>query len=105
MPKFMGKIGFMVTEETKPGVFTEQIVTKEYPGDINRRITRYENSSNLNDNIRLNAQVSIVADAYAYSNFHTIRFIEHFGTRWKVESVDASQPPRLILEIGGVYNG
>lgn len=107
MPKFYGMVGFAISEETEPGVsgiWEDHIVERPYGGDLTRNSRRFENKSQLNDNVRISNSFSIVADPYAYANFHTIRYITYNGTKWKVESVDASQPPRLVLEAGEVYN-
>ena len=104
MPKFYGAIGFAVSEETAPGVWEDHIVERQYYGDLVRNTRRFENKSQLNDNVRISNSFSIVADPYAYANFHTIKYITYMGTKWKVETVDASQPPRLVLEAGDVYN-
>lgn len=104
MPKFCGMIGYAISEETAPGVWEDRIIERQYYGDLVRNTRRFENKSQLNDNVRISNNFSIVADEYAYANFHTIRYITYNGTKWKVESVDASQPPRLVLEAGEVYN-
>lgn len=104
MPKFYGAVGFAVSEETAPGVWENQIVERNYYGDLVRNNRRFENKSQLNDNVRISNSFSIVADPYAYNNFHTIQYVTFNGTKWKVESVDASAPPRLVLEAGEVYN-
>lgn len=104
MPKFYGKVGFAISEETSPGVWKDRVVERDYYGDLVRNNRRFENKSQLNDNVRISNSFSIVADPYAYSNFHTIRYVTYMGTKWKVESVDASTPPRLVLETGEVYN-
>lgn len=104
MPKFFGKIGFAISEETSPGVWEDKIVTRDYYGDVVRDNRRFQNHSQLNDDISISNSFSVVMDKEAYANFHKIRFIEYMGTKWKVESVDASSPPRLILDVGGVYN-
>lgn len=104
MPKFYGAIGFAVSEETAPGVWEDHVVERQYYGDLVRNTRRFENKSQLNDNVRISNSFSIVADPYAYANFHTIKYITYMGTKWKVETVDASQPPRLVLEAGDVYN-
>ena len=76
-----------------------------YYGDVVRNSRRYESSSDkLNDNLNITNQFSIVADAYAYQNFHKMRYVEWMGAKWKITSVDATNRPRLILEVGGVYN-
>lgn len=104
MPKFCGMIGYAISEETAPGVWEDHVVERQYYGDLVRNSRRFENKSQLNDNVRISNNFSIVADEFAYANFHTIRYITYNGTKWKVESVDASQPPRLVLEAGEVYN-
>lgn len=104
MPRFYAMVGYAVSEETAPGVWEDHIIERPYYGDLIRNVRRFENKSQLNDNVRISNNFSIVADEYAYANFHTIRYITYMGTKWKVESVDASQPPRLVLEAGEVYN-
>lgn len=104
MNKFYGKIGYAITKETTPGVWVEQIVERSYYGDVIRNIRRLQSSENLNDDINVSNEISIVADAFANQNFHSMRYVEYMGTKWKVSSIEVKHP-RLILSIGGVYNG
>lgn len=105
MARWCGKVGFGITEEIRPGVWSETIVNdRDYYGDLIRDTRKYSTPSTLNDNLDVNNQISIIADAYAYNHFHTIRYVELYGVRWKVSNVEV-QRPRLILSIGGVYNG
>lgn len=103
MAKFYGKIGFMETTETSPGVWEEEITERYYYGDVMRNMRRWDNSSYENDDLKVNNEISIVSDPYAVQNFHAIRYVEWMGALWKVSSVDV-QYPRLTLSIGGVYN-
>lgn len=103
MAKFHGKIGFLDTQETAPGVYSEVITEKEYYGDVLRNSRRYENGEYLNDNLALNNQISVVGDVFAWTNFQTMRYVEWMGSLWKVTNIEI-QRPRLILTIGGVYN-
>lgn len=103
MAKFYGKVGFMETKETSPGNWEEQKTERYYYGDVNRNMRRWDSSSNQNDNLNVNNEISIVSDPYAVQNFHAIRYVEWMGALWKVSSVDV-QYPRLTLSIGGVYN-
>lgn len=103
MPKWYGKIGYGVTEETSPGVWTEEIVERQYYGDIIRNLRRLETSDQVNDNVSVSNEISIVSDPYAFENFHSIRWVEFMGSKWKVTSVEV-QYPRLLLSLGGVYN-
>lgn len=103
MAKWFGKIGFTETKETKPGVWEEIITVREYYGDVTRNTRRFQSSENLNDNIVVSNDISIVADPYAIQNFHSIRYIEFMGTKWKIDNVEVSYP-RLILTLGEIYN-
>ena len=104
MSRFYGEVGYAPTVETKPGVWEEKIIKRNYYGDVTRNMRRYQTAEKLNDDLVVNNQISIVADPYAMQNFHLIRYVEWMGAKWKVSNVDV-QYPRLILEIGGVYNG
>lgn len=104
MAKFHGMVGYVQTEETEPGVHAEVVTERAYTGDILRNNQRWEKSEHLNDDFVINNRFSIVADAYAYENFQNIRYIKWIGVCWKVSSVDIERP-RLILTVGGVYNG
>lgn len=104
MGKFFGAIGYAETKETSPGVWEESIRERNYYGDVIRNVRRLENGAKVNDNVDVNNSISIVADGFAYENFFSIRYVEWMGAKWKVSSVEV-QRPRLILSIGGVYNG
>ena len=106
MPKFYGKIGYALPVENPPGsgIWEDRIEERNYYGDVVRNNRRLENPGQLNDNVRISNSFSIVADEYAYAYFHIIKYIEYNGVKWVVQTVDASQPPRLTLEVGGVYN-
>lgn len=103
MAKFYGIIGYAITEETKPGVWMPRIVDKPYFGDLIRSSRRLESTSKVNDDVSLENQISIVADPFAYENFHNIRYVEYLGAKWKVSNIEV-QYPRLLLTVGGVWH-
>lgn len=103
MPKYFGKIGFVNTVETKPGVWVEQITEREYYGDLVRNTRRLESADQLNDNVTISNQISIVADPYARDHMWSMRYIVFQGAKWKVSSIEV-QYPRLVLSVGGLYN-
>lgn len=105
MAKFYGKIGYAETKETSPGVWTEKITERTYSGDLIRNTRRLQSTDKVNDDITIADELSIVADPYAYDHFYAMRYAEFMGAKWKITNVDASQRPRLILTLGGVYNG
>lgn len=104
MAKYYGKIGFIETKEVRPGVWKAEVTERNYYGDILRHNKRFDTGQSVNDDLNINNEISIVADPYAYNHFYQMRYIEFCGTLWRVTSVDV-QRPRLVLTIGGVYNG
>ena len=104
MAKFCGVVGFAITEETSPGIWTPVITEREYYGDVIADARRLQTIDQLNDDISVSNRISIVVDAFANEKFHAIRFVEYMGTAWKVTNAEV-QRPRLILTLGGVYNG
>lgn len=104
MAKYYGSVGYEDTNEPDSGVFKENITERQYYGDIIRNNRRLENSGEINDSINVTNQISIVADPYAIQNFWKIRYATFMGQKWKVKDVSVEQP-RLILTLGGLYNG
>lgn len=104
MAKFYGSVGYADTVETAPGVWEEGITERMYFGDLIRNTRRLQSSDTLNDDINVANEISIVADPFANQNFHKMRYVSFMGSRWKITNVEV-QYPRLILTIGGVYNG
>ena len=103
MAKFCGVIGYVVTKETEPGIWEEQIIEVEYFGDVIRNTRRLGGSAKINDDISISNQISIIADPFANNNFHAMRYVVFMGAKWKVSEVTVEYP-RLILTIGGLYN-
>ncbi len=104
MAKFYGSIGYVKLTETSPGVWVEEVTEHKYYGDVLRNYRRLESSGGVNDNVNVANEISIIADPFANENFHWMRYVEFMGSKWKVENVSA-QYPRLILTLGGLYNG
>ena len=102
--KFCGTVGYVETLETRPNIYEGVTTERTYFGDILRNTKRSEGAQGLNDNINVNNLISIVADEYAYSHFFAIKYVIWENSKWKVTNVEVSRP-RLILTIGGVYNG
>ncbi len=104
MAKWYGAIGYVETAETEPGVWEEKVTERYYYGESVRSISKFQTSDSVNDDISVTNELSVVADPYAIQNFYFIRYVDCMGTRWKVNSVEIKYP-RLILSIGGLYNG
>lgn len=104
MAKFYGAIGYVETVETSPGVWEEQITERNYYGELVRNTSRFQVSDQVNDNVNIANEISVIADPFATQNFHAMRYVEFMGAKWKITNVEVRYP-RLILTIGGVYNG
>ena len=104
MAKWYGVIGYAETVETKPGIWEEQITERDYYGDLFRNSRRLQSTDKVNDDINISNQLSIVADPYAINNFYSMRYAEFSGAKWKITDIEV-QYPRLILTLGGVWNG
>ena len=105
MAKWYGKVGYAVTEETTPGVWTEKITERNYYGDIIKNTRRYQSGDSLNDNLNVSNEISIIADPFAYQNFHALRYVEFMGSLWQISNAEIVERPRIVLSIGGAYNG
>lgn len=104
MAKFYGEIGYAELVEKTPGVWDEDIVPRNYYGEEVYNARRLQSSGQVNDDIVISNKISIISDPYAELNFHKMRYAEFMGAKWKVISVEV-KPPRLILTLGGLYNG
>ncbi len=105
MAKYIGLIGYAKTVETTPGVWMDQIIERKATGEFVRNSSKWSIASDsTNDNLDVNNQISILADPYASENFHTMKYLTFMGTKWKITNVEVRYP-RLILTVGGVYNG
>lgn len=104
MPKFYGNIGYAISKETAPGVWVEDIVEHDYSGDVYRNTRKLQSGNQVNDSIDISNEISILSDPFANENFHSMRYVTYMGAKWKVSSVEVRYP-RLILTVGGLYNG
>lgn len=104
MSKWFGKIGYAIQKELEPGIWEDEIVERDYYGDLLTDNRKRQTNNNVIDEITLSNMVSIIADPFAYNNCSCMAYAEIMGARWKISEVEV-KPPRLNLTIGGVYNG
>ena len=92
MPKFFGPIGFVtpIEDPAGSGIWVEDATEKNYRGEVIKNSRSWESAQQLNDNLNIRNS--------------TIRYVKWLGTYWKVTDVEV-QYPRLVLILGGVYNG
>jgi hypothetical protein len=105
MARFAGLVGFAGAQvENPPGVWKETLVERSYFGDVIRNSRGLQEAQKVNLDLTVGNSISIVADAYANENFHAIRYVAWMGSFWVVSNVEVERP-RLVLRLGGVYNG
>jgi len=107
MAKFYDVVGYnhgTIETPSESGVWVENIVEKSYFGDVLRNTRKSSEGEYLNNDISVNNSISVVADAYANEHFFAIRYVKWAGVLWTVSDVEV-QSPRLLLRLGGVYNG
>ena len=104
MAKCSGVIGYALDVETQPGVWTPDITEKNYYGDIVRDNRKIVDNSQINDSLNISNNISVVSNSFMLENMAFMKYITFMKSKWNITSVDI-KPPRLILTIGGLYNG
>lgn len=104
MGKWCGKIGYALTSEIRPGVWDDSIIERQYFGEEVKTARRFEKSGNVNDNLNVSLELSVIADPFANQNFQSMKYITFMESKWEITNVEL-QYPRMILTIGGIYNG
>lgn len=104
MAKFHGEVGYAESIEIANGEWEDRITKRMCYGDVTRNTRRLDNGEKINNDLTVNNSISIVADAYARDHFFAMRYVKWMGVRWIVSDVEVAHP-RLILKLGGVYNG
>lgn len=101
--KFHGNVGFLRMADKGHSVYEAALVEKPYYGDVLKYSKRYENGSQVHDDLVINNQISIVADRFAYENYGSMRYVIWNSQKWKITAAEIDYP-RIILSLGGLYN-
>lgn len=104
MSKFTGLVGYVTQEELVPGVWSPVDKAVMMKGDIIRLSSSVQNGDKINSDVTLNHRVSLLGDAYAFNNYFNLKWIQLDGRKLEVSSVEL-QRPRLIVTVGGLWNG
>ena len=106
MARYSGLVGFVHVSRVRPGVSAEVVTEKgPYYGDIKRESLSMQAAATVNADIRTTNTIEIMADdAYLNENIFAIRYVVWAGVAWTVSEVTV-QRPRLLLRLGGVWNG
>lgn len=104
MSKACGMIGFAEQIELRPGIYVDNITERRYMFEVLRNTARFQSGDQVNDDLTISNRISIIVDSYAKEHAGVARYVQCLGTRWKITAIEV-QFPRLILDLGGVYNG
>lgn len=102
--RFYGIVGFGQSGETQSGVWTTITAERPYYGDVVKDTRRIVAGQEVNPSVSTGNSIEIVADPFANEHFHAIKYVEWEGALWSVTEIEQKRP-RLILRLGGVYNG
>lgn len=105
MAKFSGKIGFGHEVEQSPDVWDLEFVERPYFGEVVRdTLERVGGQTVLGESKTANS-FRIVADAYADTYFMDMKYVYWMGRYWEIRQVEILSRPRILVRIGGVWNG
>lgn len=100
-----GVIGYGEQTKIRPGVVDDVITERKFRADVVRPpASGPEEAGKVNDDLKVNVTLSVVATAYHSAHVHAIRYISWKGQLWKVSNVEVNHP-RLIMRLGGLYHG
>lgn len=106
MARFCGKIGLGESKEKddQPGVYEDVITERIYYGEVLQNGLRTLDGDKINEDVVVTNSIRIVANPATIGNLANLRYVELMGTLWEIDTVEV-QGPRLLLRLGGVYNG
>ena len=106
MAKFSGMIGFSLEAEDagETGIWSPRITEKLYYGDIANATYKWNDNSKVNEDLNISNKFSIVANSFAIENLGHMLYVKWRGFKWKIITAEL-QWPRIILYVGGLYNG
>lgn len=92
------------SQEIAPGVWDETVSERPYYGTVIRQSRTLVSGESVNDDLTVGVSISVVADDVLGAHIFAIRYVKWAGEYWKVAEV-TPEFPRLLLRLGGVYNG
>jgi hypothetical protein len=102
--RFAGKIGFGTSVEKAPGVWDDDIIERDYLGDVLQSTERLDSSTSVVPNYTTTTSISVLSDGVLKERYSDVRYVSYLGVRWKVSSI-IHKWPRIEMFIGEEYNG
>jgi hypothetical protein len=104
MAKYSGTVGYVNRAETTPGVWSDVTIPRIMRGDVLRAASVTQGAEKFHGDVTLQHRISVIGDAFAFQHFFNIKWLEYAGVKWQVTLIDI-QKPRIILTLGGRWNG
>lgn len=104
MSRYSGYIGVSVGKEVD-NVYIEDIIEFPVTGNV-KDDWRYHNigDDSMSKDLIISNRIEIIPRRELLRNLDNIRYITYLSSKWEVRVV-AYNKPKLILSLGGVYNG
>lgn len=104
--KYSGLAGFNEKEiEVRPGVLQNQIKEVRIKGNVlNYGHYNSDTPNSIQQDVSIRNRLSIIMNPYIKKNFNNILYVTFMNVRWSISSLTINGN-RVILDLGGVYNG
>lgn len=97
-------IGYGEPTETTPDVWRDVVIERPAIADVVRYSRGLQEGDKVNLDLTISNSLSIVADEYAHGHIFAMKYVLWRGARWIISDVRV-EPPRLVLRLGGKYDG
>jgi hypothetical protein len=104
MARTYATVAFTEQVESSPGVWKNKITTRHYAGKIVRDQDYIQDSQISFDNIKNGNSLSLIYDQYMIDHSFDILYAMWNNIKFSITSITIEKP-RMILQLGGVYNG
>lgn len=105
MAKWSGKVGYVLPVQIERGDWSTVASERIYFGDTIRNRNKVQPvQDSTNSYVNIACDISIVADTFANENLGYMKYVEYRGRNYNITDAEVLRP-RIILTIGGIYNG
>lgn len=102
--KFYGNIGFGESVDLGDGVWDLKVTERLFRGDVIRNSQASRAGDKVLNDLTVGNSISVISNDYMLNHLSAIKYVVWKGVRWIVVDI-TFEPPRLVLRLGGVYNG
>ena len=104
MSRFSGLLGFVRTELSDGGIYNEVATEIKVKGTFRKISSRVYSEQEVNASVRLANEISVIGNNVIFIHLNSLKYVVWKGTKWSVTTITL-EPPRVIIVLGGVYNG